>query len=197
MKSDVKDYYSSIDHHILYDLLCRYIPDNYVLRLLWQYMRRTVYYGGIFREIKRGISLGCPLSPLMDALYLKPIDDKMKDSDLYYACYMDDWVIIAPTRWKLRNAVKIVNRILNKLRIIEKHPDKTYIGRVRNGFDFLGYHFNIHSLTMSIQTIINFLTKAIRLYEKEPPQTKLKRLGCMLDEWLITSTQIYESTATN
>ena len=24
---------------------------------------------------------------------------------------------------------------------LEKHPDKTFIGRVEKGFDFLGYHF--------------------------------------------------------
>jgi len=27
-----------------------------------------------------GISLGCPLSPLMGALYLKPMDDAMDDA---------------------------------------------------------------------------------------------------------------------
>ncbi len=33
--------------------------------------RRTVYCDGFYRDVKRGISLGCPLSPLMGALYLR------------------------------------------------------------------------------------------------------------------------------
>ena len=54
----------------------------------------------------------------MGALYLKPMDDAMDDAmaklDLFYARFMDDWVILAPTRWKLRSAVKRVNEILNE-----------------------------------------------------------------------------------
>jgi RNA-directed DNA polymerase len=54
---------------------------------------------------------------------------------------MDDILILTKTRWQNRKAVKELNQILNQLKV-EKHPDKTYIGKVENGFDFLGYHFN-------------------------------------------------------
>ncbi|NER35842.1 MAG: hypothetical protein F6J93_17950 [Oscillatoria sp. SIO1A7] len=29
---------------------------------------------------------------------------------------MDDWVVLAPTRWKLRRAIRVVNRVLAELR---------------------------------------------------------------------------------
>ena len=32
------------------------------------------------------------------------------------------------------------NQTLNELKV-EKHPDKTFIGRIAKGFDFLGYSF--------------------------------------------------------
>ena len=50
---------------------------------------------------------------------------------------------------------------------LEKHPDKTFIGRIERGFDFLGYHFSPAGLTMAKQTIANFIEKASRLYEQE------------------------------
>ena len=53
---------------------------------------------------------------------------------------MDDWVVLAPTRWKLRTAIRRVNQILAELKV-EQHPDKTFIGRISRGFDFLGYRF--------------------------------------------------------
>lgn len=61
----------------------------------------------------------------MGALYLKPLDDALSDKGLFYAGCMDDWVIAAPSRWKLRKAVCIVNQVLNQLKV-EKHPDKTF-----------------------------------------------------------------------
>ena len=52
----------------------------------------------------------------------------MGNTDVY-SRFMDDWIVIAPTRWKLRSAVRIVNETLNMLND-EQHPDKTFIGRV-------------------------------------------------------------------
>ncbi len=52
----------------------------------------------------------------------------MEELELFYARFMDDWIIIAPTRWKLRKAIRRVNQTLNELRV-EQHPDKTTIGR--------------------------------------------------------------------
>ncbi len=63
---------------------------------------------------------------------------------LLYARFMDDWIILAPSRWKLLGAVKIANQTLAELKL-EKHPDKTFIGRISRGFDFLGYNFGFRT----------------------------------------------------
>lgn len=115
--------------------------------------------------LKQGISRGCPLSPLMGAIYLKRLDDHMKETGLFYARFMDDWVVIAPTRWKLREAVRIVNETLNCLRV-EKHPAKTFIGKVDRGFDFLGYFLKPGMLNVAISTLKRFAQRISRLYEQ-------------------------------
>ena len=166
MKSDVRSYYASIDHMILFDMLTAQVHDRFVLRLLCQYMKRTVCFGGLYRAVERGIPLGCALSPLMGALYLEPLDSLIKKTGLYYSRFMDDWIVIAPTRWALRKVVKMVNRVLNLLKV-EKAPDKTFIGRIENGFDFLGYHFSPDGLSVAEKTIEKFLARVVRLYEQE------------------------------
>jgi hypothetical protein len=123
-RSDVKGYYESIDHDCLMEQLKQLITDPLVLRLLRGYLQHLEDDGGILRPVNRGISLGCPLSPLMSALYLKSLDQAMETSGLFYARFMDDWVVLAPTRWKLRKAIKKANQVLEQL-IVEKHPDKT------------------------------------------------------------------------
>ena len=64
---------------------------------------------------EKGISLGCPLSPLMAALYLKPLDDALAKLNVFYTRFMDDWVVLAPSRWKLRKAIRITNQTLHEL----------------------------------------------------------------------------------
>ena len=44
-------------------------------------------------------------------------------------------VVLSPTLWKLRQAVREVNQTLDGL-MLEKHPDKTYIGRIEKSLIF-------------------------------------------------------------
>ena len=111
-RTDVKSYYASIDHQVLLDRLANVIGDRRVLALLRGYLCRTVYDGGFYEDVQCGIALGCPLSPLMGALYLSELDHAMEARGLFYARFMDDWVILSPSRWKLRNAIAIVNPLL-------------------------------------------------------------------------------------
>ena len=127
------------------------MPDERVLDLLRQYVRRTTYDGGLYGDV-RGISLGCPLSPLMGAFYLKLLDERVEKTGLAYARFMDDWVILAPTRWKLRAAIRLVNETLAEFNV-EQHPDKTFIGRVSRGFDFLGYPFTPTGLEVAPRAV--------------------------------------------
>ncbi|MFT5444320.1 MAG: hypothetical protein ACI8W3_003375 [Myxococcota bacterium] len=79
---------------------------------------------------------------------------------------MDDVIVLAPTRHKLRRAVKVVNETFDELGLV-KHPDKTFIGRVERGFDFLGYHLAPGRPTLSRATVERFALRVHRLYEQE------------------------------
>jgi hypothetical protein len=46
--------------------------------------------------------------------------------------FQDDILVLAPTRWKLRSAVKVLNPVLAALGLAT-HPDKTFIGESRRG----------------------------------------------------------------
>ena len=84
---------------------------------------------------------------------------------------MDDWIVFAPTRWKLRKVIRITNHVLNQLKVWQ-HPDKTFIGRAEKGFDFLGYHIQPrnHSsparLTVAKETKQQYVSRVTRLYEQ-------------------------------
>lgn len=102
---------------------------------------------------------------MMGTLYLKQLDDRMARTGLFYARFMDDVVILAPTRWKLRAAIKKVNETLRELKL-ERHPEKTFIGRISRGFDFLGCAFTPFRLGVAPQTLERFVERMTRLYEQ-------------------------------
>jgi tRNA G26 N,N-dimethylase Trm1 len=105
----------------------------------------------------------------MGAFFLTELDKGFEQDGLFYVRYMDDMLILTKTRWKCRRAVKRLNTIFNRLKL-EKHPDKTFIGQVAKGFDFLGYHFSPQGLKVANITWTKFVTRLYRLYEQKKTQ---------------------------
>ncbi|MCP4191593.1 MAG: hypothetical protein GY768_13290 [Planctomycetaceae bacterium] len=178
-RTDVKHYYASIRHEILQAQLSERIDDPALLDLLWQFMRRTVCDGGVYQQIQQGISLGCPLSPLMGALFLDLLDKRMEKLRLCYVRFMDDWVVLAPTRWKLRRAIRSINETLAELQV-KQHPDKTFVGKIERGFTFLGYQINAAGLIeVAPPTKKRLIERMARLDEQDATD----RIGQYVRRW--------------
>ncbi len=65
-----------------------------------------------------------------------------------------------------------------------ENPDKTVIGNIERGFDFLGYHFGRDGLSVAKNTIENVVARAIRLYEQEPGEAFASiRFGLYVQRW--------------
>jgi len=67
------------------------------------------------------------------------LDEMARKHQLSYVRYMDDIVIFSKTRHQLKRIIKGVYACLDELALTLAR-DKTWIGRVSKGFDFLGYH---------------------------------------------------------
>ncbi|VFS47170.1 reverse transcriptase domain-containing protein [Budvicia aquatica] len=84
-----------------------------LLKLVWQFLHYRVEDGGTFHTPKRGIARSSSLSPLLAAFHLYEVDAHFAHQPhLYYARYMDDFFIVAKTRWQLRKAVRTLIAIL-------------------------------------------------------------------------------------
>ena len=179
-KTDVYSYYDSIDHYTLLMKLHAYIEDRIIIGYVWQFLNRCVEWGGLYQDIKRGIPRGSSLSPLLGAFYLLELDHMMEKLDVKYFRYMDDILILASTRWKLKKAIRVLNHTFNELKL-EKHPDKTLLGRTERGFDFLGYFVKPGRLSVSLKTIKNFVERIVRLYEQGADSD---RIGQYVMKWV-------------
>jgi hypothetical protein len=93
---------------------------------------------------------------------------------------MDDWVVLAPTRWKLRAAIRGVNEVMAEL-LVRQHPDKTFIGRIARGFAFLGYRFSTEGLAVAPQTVERCNEQVSRRYAHGADD---RRIGTYLGRWV-------------
>jgi 3-deoxy-D-arabino-heptulosonate 7-phosphate (DAHP) synthase len=63
---------------------------------------------------------------------------------------------------------------------VEQHPDKTFIGRIERGFDFLGYVMKPAGLEMAPRAIEHCVERVSRLDEQG---ADLVRFGAYLKRW--------------
>ena len=123
LRTDVKGYYESTHRSIMLAQLAAQIDDPLLLGLLGQAIQRTVERGGLYWDIRTGISRGCPLSPLFGALYLKVLDERLGGTGAYYVRYMDDIRVLTKTRWQLRGAVRTLNQTFAELNVSQHQQD--------------------------------------------------------------------------
>lgn len=163
LRTDVKGFYESIDQSILLAQLAAQIDDPLLLELLGQAIQRTVERGGLYWDIRTGISCGCPLSPLLGALYLKVLDERHRA--VLRALHGrrpgadEDPLAIAA---RCAHAEPDLRRTE-----VSQHPEKTFIGGIEREFDFLGHCFCHGPLRLAQQTLQNHATRIHRLYEQQ------------------------------
>ena len=154
-RTDVRKYYASIDHLKLFEILRKYITETNLLLLLYSFLKKTNYKNGYYLSVNKGICCGSALSPILGALYLEELDRELTKDSPFYIRYMDDIVIFDNNKYRFRRNIKKVNRILEKLKL-NKAPDKTFIGKIEKGFDFLGFYFGRSGISVSKKSIIKF-----------------------------------------
>jgi hypothetical protein len=177
MRSDIKSYYESIDFTVLMDIIKAYVNHPVLLKLIRKALSRTETRGGIFFDYEtHGIAKGSPLSPLLGAVALIPLDQAMgKIKGIFYARFQDDWLVLAKSKSALRKVVRITHKVVNALKL-QLHPTKTYIGKISHGFNFLGYYFDQEKILPSMESFRRFSERAaVRLYEQSQGDKSRRR----------------------
>jgi hypothetical protein len=176
MRSDIQGYYDSIRFDVLMGIIESYVKHPILLKLIYKACRRTETRGGWFYDYdEKGLPMGSPLSPLLGAIALIPLDNAMgRVNGIFYARFMDDWLVLTKSKTALRKIVKITHDIVNALKF-QLHPSKTYISKISNGFNFLGYYMDHEKILPSTETIRRFHERAAALYEPSQSNRNVSR----------------------
>lgn len=171
-RTDIKGYYEHFPKQRLWQWCQQHLDSPILLNLLYQYIYYSVEQHGEFFTPELGICRGCALSPLIGGSYLYDLDCALNaQRGLFYERYMDDFLLLSPTRWSLKRAIADLQGSL-ALDGFTCHPDKTQMGRIEKGFDWLGQWFTATETTRSPRSLARAEERKIekeqrlRLYEQ-------------------------------
>ena len=136
--ADLKDFFGSVDHDKLLELVNQQVSDGRVLGLLRQMLKSGMMADGSRLPTEQGTPQGGVISPLLSNVLLTPFDREMRRRGCRLTRYADDWLLTCRSRGEARAALKAAKRILAKLGVT-LNAEKTRIVHVRQGFEFLGY----------------------------------------------------------
>ncbi len=176
MRSDIKSYYASIHHDTLMGIIESYVTHPILLTLVRKACQRTETCGGLFYDYhEKGVPKGSPLSPLLGAIALVPLDKAMeKMKGVFYCRFMDDWCVLTKSKTALRKVVKRTHEIMKALKF-QLHPLKTFIGQITRGFNFLAYYMDNQKILPAKETIRRFHERAAALYESPKTRKNVSR----------------------
>jgi len=171
LQSDVSKYFNNIDHQILLSLIQRKIKDQKVIWLVKEILNSChirKIHENLFDFRITGIPIGNLTSQLFANIYLNELDQFVKHQlrIKYYIRYMDDFLVLHPSKQKLYQIKQETQAFLQKKLNLELHPKKVNIFPVKDGVCFLGYR-NFKDYRLLRKDTVKRFIKRTKIYQKK------------------------------
>ena len=176
LKCDIKQFFPSIDHKILLEIISRKITGCQTLELIEKIIAsgRDIlaseydmsYFQGddLFASLRpRGLPIGNLTSQFLANVYMNELDQFVKN-DLKcrdYIRYVDDFILFAGDKEQLHQWKRAIAEYLAGLRLT-LHPQKCYVAPAKNGVEFLGFNIYPGQRKLRRENIIRFKRRLVR-----------------------------------
>lgn len=186
LKCDIKKYFQSIDHKVLFDHLCKMDfdeEDRWILRLI---------IDSKYQEEGIGLPIGNQTSQWFGLFYLDRVDRLIKEQlhIRYYVRYMDDMILVHHDKAYLKYCKNRIEQCCEKVLHLSLNQ-KTQIAPLKSGIDFLGFRT---ILTPSGKVIRLLRSQAkTRLRHNMRTLSRLKEQGLVDDEYVKVRLNAYQA----
>jgi RNA-directed DNA polymerase len=136
---DISDFFGSLSHELLIDLVADRVADGRVLSLIRSMLTAGALVDGVYESVIAGTPQGGVASPLLSNIYLSVFDEKMAQEGFALTRYADDWVIVCRSQTEAKRALASARQALEDELGLRLHSEKTRIVHITKGFEFLGY----------------------------------------------------------
>lgn len=167
LKMDIKDFFGSICHQNLLEILKQRIREQDVIDLIKIILEAKVLkeQDGELLENRRGIYQGSSCAPVLSNIYLMEYDQSMEQKSDFFIRYSDDILVIEDSEEKIKELYEYSKIYLEKIGLALKES-KTKICKIdaENGFTYLGYQFTTKGRSVPAKAISSLNTKLERMW---------------------------------
>ena len=138
---DLSQYFDTLNHERLLNLLRKEIKDERVIQIIKRYLRSGVMEHGVVMETEEGSPQGGNLSPLLANIYLDEFDKEFEKRGVPCVRYADDIVLLARSERAAKRLLETSTKYLEqelKLTVNREKSKATSVFAIRN-FKFLGF----------------------------------------------------------
>ena len=162
LKCDIKKFFDSIDHKVLFALIKERIVCKETLNLLDKII------DSFHKTPGKGLPLGNVTSQIFANIYMNSFDWYVK-KDLgmkYYIRYCDDLIILSPDKDMLLDNIRYIVCYLGEKLKLSLHPNKILIRKFHQGIDFLGAVLLPHRVVIRTNTKKRIIKKSTKLLKE-------------------------------
>jgi len=140
-KTDIDNFFETINHDTLLNILDGHIADKNIIRLISLYLQNGGFQRTNYIEHLEGVHQGDILSPLLSNIYLNEMDRFLERKEIDFVRYADDFVLFFKKKSPIDKTVSELKDFLKTLSI-QIGDDKSYEANIFDrGFGFLGVYF--------------------------------------------------------
>ena len=179
LKCDVRKFFDNIDHDLLKARLERTVDDQRTLDFLYKIIDSYEVTTG------KGIPMGNQTSQWFALYYLDPLDRLVKEKlrIKHYTRYMDDMILVHPSKDVLNHALQEMRALLRDLHL--EFNEKTQVFPIKHGVEYLGWRFYL--------TDTGAVIRRLRAHSKLRWRHRMRKLNRACAAGQLTTAKLQES----
>lgn len=174
VRVDVKDFYPSISHRALFEVLKTKVRKAEVLSLIAKAIGTPTLADNAPRRtehiIMKGVPQGLSVSNYLAELSMSSVDSRYSSrSDIAYIRYVDDIIILCSpgeTEALYKDVVGACEKISLEVHPLSKTGSKSRIGTISDSFDYLGYVFNSEKVSVRSESLGKIKSSLARVFTR-------------------------------
>lgn len=159
LDADIKGFFDNLLHPVIMKAVAAEVADGNILRLVEKFLKAGVMENGVFKPTTIGTPQGGVISPLLANIVLNHLDWQLHKAGYRFARYADDFVVVCSSESQAKEALTLVQQVLEQELGLKLSPEKTRITTYGKGYSFLGFVLSVRSRNMRPKSVQKFKDK--------------------------------------